>query len=71
MLSTICNLVVPPGFEPRSEESESSMMGHYTKGLGGIGGRIEMDGKKRPEAGARNFSIFTWQTPMSLRVRLV
>jgi hypothetical protein len=30
-----------------------------------------MDGKKRPEASVRNFSIFTWQTPMSLRVRLV
>jgi hypothetical protein len=25
--------VVPPGFEPRSEEPESSMMDRYTKGL--------------------------------------
>ena len=33
MLSTICKLVVPLGFEPRSEEPESSMMDRYTKGL--------------------------------------
>ena len=26
-------LVVPPGFEPGSEEPESSMMDRYTKGL--------------------------------------
>ena len=26
-------MVVPPGFEPRSEEPESSMMDRYTKGL--------------------------------------
>lgn len=36
MLSTICKLVVPLGFEPRSEEPESSMMDRYTKGLYGV-----------------------------------
>mgnify|MGYP004142434113 CR=1 FL=1 len=39
-------LVVPPGFEPGSEEPESSMMDRYTKGLytSQINGLLEIDG---------------------------
>ena len=33
VLELSCKLVVPLGFEPRSEEPESSMMDRYTKGL--------------------------------------
>ena len=39
-------MVVPLGFEPRSEEPESSMMDRYTKGLytSQINGLLEIDG---------------------------
>ena len=39
--------VVPPGFEPGSEEPESSMMDRYTKGLYPcqFDGLLEIDGR--------------------------
>ena len=39
-------MVVPLGFEPRSEEPESSMMDRYPKGLytSQINGLLEIDG---------------------------
>ena len=53
-------VVVPPGFEPRSEEPESSMMDRYTKGLWSCESRrlLQFNGLRRDLHGGESKQDF-------------